>query len=734
MAFIDKKDPVVLNIKLTSKGRELLSEGILNYKYFAVGDSEIDYGFNIALNLSNPNDITNSPFYSHILRPADKNPDIISFIPRNLSGDPFNLITNVPSTPTVIQNTAPSLGFFTISTGKTTFITDTDHVKQPDAMVKISDVHGGKILKLYKAPTYLANVNEPTVGDLVLVKWSNPQGISTTGYTVDTTHPTPYLIYKIQGISSGSLASNNLIVQVDRELPNFSGSSSNVAGALIYYDYINYTGSTIFNEYSTDYVNEAVISFLQNCQCPSITFPFWNMSIIYTDDIAGVQASGRTFTQYKSKTYGGFVSYIQNQAPVIKKMGVIHYTNSSPSNTYGEELYQNTPTLTLPTVMWHKSLTNKMGLVLKAIGGVQVLTGITRSLNTTYYNLGDGLGNIVGKIFNDLQLFVIEDQELLFAMSYKANRSWTLPNYNIGINDNVIVGCAACTVEYDVIPVSPTTITGTNGSLTIKNISGNQGQLILEVFSGASKIFYQPIIASATTVINNLSAHSGYTVNMYDLGSPNCVVSKIINISAVTSSLYFTSLYSTSSGLNPNFKITQLSPVNLTIFLSDIGTYFATPKAAIKTYGSPIPSPSDAAFIPFTAGQVNFNNLNFGLQYTVYVMDYFNSSSGLIVSQNYVAVASPLNSAFAMSQGTDGGGKYINVSNYITTIVPSVNPVVGILEASIYPLNSVAQNWMTVTGSPAKLYSGGIGNFNVSIRERQGGIIMYTVTNPITII
>ena len=87
-----------------------------------------------------------------------------------------------------------------------------------------------------------------------------------------------------------------------------------------------------------------------------------------------------------------------------------------------------------------------------------------------------------------------------------------------------------------------------------------------------------------------------------------------------------------------------------------------------------------------------------------------------------------------MSQGTDGGGKYINVSNYITTIVPSVNPVVGILEASIYPLNSVAQNWMTVTGSPAKLYSGGIGNFNVSIRERQGGIIMYTVTNPITII
>ena len=46
MAFIDKKDPVVLNIKLTSKGRELLSQGKLKFKYYVIGDSEIDYAFN----------------------------------------------------------------------------------------------------------------------------------------------------------------------------------------------------------------------------------------------------------------------------------------------------------------------------------------------------------------------------------------------------------------------------------------------------------------------------------------------------------------------------------------------------------------------------------------------------------------------------------------------------------------------------------------------------------------
>jgi len=51
MAFIERKDPVVLNIKLTSKGRELLSRGELDFKYYAVGDSEIDYEFNAELML-----------------------------------------------------------------------------------------------------------------------------------------------------------------------------------------------------------------------------------------------------------------------------------------------------------------------------------------------------------------------------------------------------------------------------------------------------------------------------------------------------------------------------------------------------------------------------------------------------------------------------------------------------------------------------------------------------------
>jgi hypothetical protein len=443
MAFIEKKDPVVINIKLTSKGRELLSQGKLTFDYYAIGDSEIDYGFISEVQTTNSG---YTAYNSNILRPVDKNPKLLSFITKNLSGDTgytFNSLSSIPSSPYTVQNTAGSLGFFTITTGgTTTFITDSNHVKQPDAMIAMSGVIGGKSLTLLKAPTYGTSGEEPAVGDLLLVKWT--YAFSTTGHTISDSTPTPYLIYKIDNILSGTLAGNNLVVEVDRDLPNFSGFSISgiYAGALIYYNYINYTGDTIFNMSSTDYLDESVISFLQNSQCPTIIFPFWNMSIVFTEEIAGVNLNKLKYTQFNTKEYGGFVSYIQNQAPVYKKLGIIHYTNSSPANVYAEGFYLNTPVLDIPTIMWHKSASMKLGVKLTAYGNPKLLTGTTTSLDTEYYDLADPDGNIVGKVFTELKIFVIEDQELLFAMSYKSNRSWTLPNYVI--NNNTITPCPPC--------------------------------------------------------------------------------------------------------------------------------------------------------------------------------------------------------------------------------------------------------------------------------------------------
>jgi len=449
MAFIDKKDPVVINIKLTSKGRELLSAGNLSFDYYALGDSEIDYNFIAETGLV--------PFDSTILRPADKNPNILSFITRNLSGDPYNTISSAPTTYQVINSIDP-IGFFTNS--GTTFITDSNHVKQPDAMVDMSTVNGGTTLTLMKAPTYGTSGEEPAIGDLLLVKWACTQ--STTGHTINVNCPTPYLVYKIEGILSGSLATDDLLIRVDRELPNFSSYSiGSYAGALIYYNFINYSGSSIFNMTSTEYLDESVLSFLENSQCPTVVFPFWNMTIIFTEEIAGVTPDKLKFSQFDSRTYGGFVSYIQNQAPVYKKLGVIHYTNSSPANVYGEGFYLKTTILDVPTIMWHKLTgSTTLGARFVPTGDLKILTGATTSLNTPYYDLADLQGNVVGKVFPEFKIFVIEDQELLFAMSYKSNRSWTLPEFYAGTS--VLPDCPPMT---PVIMWKPISIANPNVSL-----------------------------------------------------------------------------------------------------------------------------------------------------------------------------------------------------------------------------------------------------------------------------
>lgn len=431
MAFIDKIDPVVLNIRITSKGRENLSAGNLRFKYFALGDSEIDYEF--------INETEINPFASRILRPVDNNPSFLSFITRNLlteqdllNDGQYNEITSIPSLAWNVENTVESVGFFSKNNGDFVFRVTSEYLKQPDAMIVANEVTGGTQLNLYQAPTYGASVEEPDVDDYILIRWVDDESsFDTTGYTINKDNPTPALFYKIVTKVSGSLASNNLIVTVDRNLPNFNGNGTAKGSAMIFY---SSASLNVEEQLSTDYASEALISFLENCQCSTTIYPFWNLSIIYAENIAGVQDADKQFGKYNTNVLGGFVSYIQNQAPTIKKMGVIHYSNLSPSNVYGEQFLLNTPTLHIPTIMWHKSSGGTLGVTLTATGSVKTIQSTLTSLDTKYYDLADPYGNIVGKVFIDLKIFVIEDQELLFAMSYKSNRSWTLPNYNVGAN------------------------------------------------------------------------------------------------------------------------------------------------------------------------------------------------------------------------------------------------------------------------------------------------------------
>ena len=542
MAFIDKKDPVVLNVKITSRGRQTLSQGHLHFRYFALGDSEIDYEF-----LRNSADVPQSAggaggaapafniFDTKMLRPMDKNPDMLSFITKNfITADElfnqgqFNELTSVPSISWNVENTVKSIGFFTKNNNNFVFKTTPDFVKQPDITVDLEEVMSGRTLNLYRGVNYGAIREEPEVGDYLMVRWIGDKTDvdNTTSYEIDAEQPAPILFYKIVAKSGNTLAdsvtgtSNGLVVTVDRDLPYLREGGYRYAGAMVFRSDVNLF---VEQQFSTDYASEALLTFLQNCQCDTIIFPFWKLSIIYTENIVGVDVDDKQFHQYKTNKYAGFVNYIQNQEATIKKLGVIHYSNVSPANVYAEQFLRDTPRLYLPTIMWHKSQSGKLGLTLQASGAAKIITGVETSLNTTYYDLTDLDGNVVGKVFNELKLFVIEDQELLFAMSYKSNRSWTLPNFNIGANDS-ITDCPVCTnnVTFTFTKTDTTSIGGTNGTITITDVNGINGEwgdnnvyLKVEKISGGTGIFFANRISEETTV-TGLSAGT-YRVVISDL-------------------------------------------------------------------------------------------------------------------------------------------------------------------------------------------------------------------------
>ena len=153
-----------------------------------------------------------------------------------------------------------------------------------------------------------------------------------------------------------------------------------------------------------------------------------------------------------------------------KAIALLHYTNNVTTDFYGEKFalkeqgFNALSTigeaknfkLHLPWLMWHKKSVNGSGT--GTGNGDEVFYGQTfyvdppnyavfpsqphvmTSPNTNmnddglrYYHLWDdnvGSGttpNTVGKVFPDYKMVVIDDEELLTAMSYKSNRSWTLP-------------------------------------------------------------------------------------------------------------------------------------------------------------------------------------------------------------------------------------------------------------------------------------------------------------------
>lgn len=418
MAFTEKTGLSAINIKLTTKGRELLSRGRLRFKKLALGDSEIDYNvvkqkkdYITKINTLSENVINNLESFGKLLKPKDLNPNIISFVKKNDVSFNFIDIPTMPSYKSTVINQRESIGYFIFDEDNNVFLKE-DLVLDSG---QITNVSGENIV--IPGTSF-------GVGSIILVKKNSDYSI---------VNPSEVLIFKIEASMGGTYV-------LDRE---FKLSGSGWYG----FNLDEYRGEEVFGYYPSDYVfrSDGETMFFDNIVCEIVRFPYWKLSILFTKNILGVNGypdnedgEDKSYLEYYSSPMSGFVRYVQNHRNVFDMLGVIHFTNPSPTNVYAEGLHRDSTKITIPTIMWHRPNNTviphseiKMGVNLTSVGEEKIIYGEDKSLKLGYYDLADEDGFIVGKVFNGLKVATIEDQELLFSLSFKSNRNWTLPKPNI---------------------------------------------------------------------------------------------------------------------------------------------------------------------------------------------------------------------------------------------------------------------------------------------------------------
>ena len=387
-----------INIKLTDDGRRLLSLGKLTFNKALLSDREINYGID-------RNGSYDLGCCNRIIAPKDYAPGFQ--FPINFDGtDAFDI--TIGSARQIITATTESAGFFTGDTNA--WAIDMEEFKGSNTIdYSVYTPDGTNQIILAGGGTGYF----PTGGELMYIPW---EPIQNSGKTYDSStivfsaNPTNNLWYRVLTGDTGTTT-----VTLDREVPNFGGAStSQVLNTYIY----------PFNGVETYYGSASTVDTR-----------VWNMNIIRTSSVEGTNSSISGYTSYGSIQYNGTKQYLGFSSET-RQIGVIHYTNEFTGNTYAEQLVEKSVVVDIPNVMWHRYSASagqgvNFGIKLYDIAGGSIFDAASQ---TTYRELRDGTtisDYVIGRVYHKLKMIVITDPELLTAITYKSNRSYTLPSINI---------------------------------------------------------------------------------------------------------------------------------------------------------------------------------------------------------------------------------------------------------------------------------------------------------------
>jgi hypothetical protein len=279
-------------------------------------------------------------------------------------------------------------------------------------------------------------------------------------------------------------------ITLDRNTPDFTCMGLSCYSRVLFYP-SNMT--QIYDSFTPmPHWGEQVIDFESICDTDQFDVKVWNMNIPWTENPAGLiptlfkgyenfgsinyigskeyfgynSSEGQTDTS-STFYYNSFDEIVTVEPEEQKAIAIIHYTNQTIDFFYGEKfaLEPYDPTnpqdttgqarnfkLHIPWLMWHKNPNCCNGETFwvdpPGFEGIELFTPhyIKSKKNTgmnqpgiRYYHLWDtnpntdGLPNRIGKVFPDSKLIIIDDEEIIAAMSYKSNRNWTLPAPQISL-------------------------------------------------------------------------------------------------------------------------------------------------------------------------------------------------------------------------------------------------------------------------------------------------------------
>ena len=475
MSYINKQSTTLVRVKLTDIGREQLAKGQLTFANYMIGDSEVDYNYvkgwsefvpNIGASTgefwfpeADGNIVKN--IYSKVLRPKDDNPFFSSFL-LNQSNQfifPLNQQSNIQLVKGIVTNQADDRGFFSGSTVDSGLVAQTNsNFILEQGTINLNKFSGNTDYSTYTKGVLTLNtpLTATSVNDYIIFRFSNPTLGNVTGSTM--TAATINTVYNITDIAGST-------IKVDRALPILSA----YAGTIITYYTLPGGDDPMDTYYGASslsaYWNSGTLSFQNSCDICVDNIPVWNMNNVWTENPAGLYKDSPTNYHennlFGSEQFVGTKQYLGYNRQVTvtntnsmmdskgymdtfnKSISILHYTNSCISNFYGEQFYIDEETgkflnLDIP-VMWHRR--NDVGTGSGTTLGMRFTSDtIRKTLSSNndieYYDLIEYSGMsvsptlplVVGKVFPQLKIVVIDNEELIAAMSYKSNRNYTLPD------------------------------------------------------------------------------------------------------------------------------------------------------------------------------------------------------------------------------------------------------------------------------------------------------------------